>query len=136
MKNSILLVEDDPLVRDIIHELLLLIIDPEKNFNLVATNFYEARELLDKENVSLLISDVNLGMGPDGLSLASELNDKEQRPYIIIISSIPGLIQPEEMLENGEIDSILSKPFSLREFERELKRSKVISIRDKECLKI
>ena len=135
MKKSVLLVEDDPLVRDIINELLILIIDPEKNLNFVANNVYEARELLDKENIVLLISDVNLGMGPDGLSLVSELNNNEKRPYIIIISSIPGLTEPEEMLKNGEIDSILCKPFSLKEIERELKRSNVISIRDKECLR-
>ncbi|MGD9200756.1 MAG: response regulator [Chitinispirillia bacterium] len=129
MKKSVLLVEDDPLVLDILNELLILIVDPETNLNFSANNVYEARELLDRENVALLITDVNLGMGPDGLSLASELNNKKIRPYIIIISSIPGLTKPEEMLENGEIDSILCKPFSLREFEREIKRSNVVSIK-------
>lgn len=130
MKETVLVVEDNDMVRTTIQDFLSLIVDTNLVKVLAVDNAVRAKELVKKENISLIITDINLGTGPDGLSLADDLKTSENRPYILVISSIPGMDSTEKLIKVGKIDAFLGKPFTLQKFKKTLEESKVLSLKN------
>lgn len=107
-KRHILVVDDDPEIRGLVHEYLT-----EEGFRVSqAANGEAMYRILDKESVDLLILDVRLP-DSDGLTLASELHWR-QSVGILMLSSKNDLVDKVAGLEVGA-DDYVTKPFHLRE---------------------
>jgi DNA-binding NtrC family response regulator len=129
MDKTILVVEDNEAIRRVIEEFLLHLIDTE-NVKIVTTDKESrADEVLRTEDVSLVITDVNLGVGGDGLAIVDELNKKDKRPYIILMSSIEWLKNVKEYIESGRVDTFLNKPFSYNDLKIKLLHSNAVSLK-------
>lgn len=129
MDKTILVVEDNYAIRCVVEEFLSLLIDTE-NIRIVSTDKESrADEVIRNEDVSLVITDVNLGIGGDGLAIVDELNQKDTRPYIILMSSIEWLKSVKEYLETGRVDTFLNKPFSLDDLKMKLLHSHVVNLK-------
>jgi len=108
LKNRILAVDDDPLIRSLVRDYL-----SENGFEvLLAGNGEEMNRALAQEAVDLVVLDVKLP-GEDGFSLARALRSCSKVPIIMLTG------QGEEIdrvagLELGA-DDYLTKPFSPRE---------------------
>ncbi|MBD3418661.1 MAG: response regulator [Chitinivibrionales bacterium] len=129
MKDAVLLIEDDFAVRVTISEFLDLLIDTDNIHIAAAENLMQARAVLQQYAVRLIVTDVNLGMGMDALTLASELHEQGNRPYIIVISSVYGLQKTNKYLKDGVVDTFLSKPFKLNELQDRLKESGAVALK-------
>lgn len=106
--EHILVVDDDPEIRDVIDEYLT-----EEGFQVsLAADGQAMQKALDEGPVDLVILDVRLP-GEDGLSLASELRQRS-RAGIIILSRKSDLVDRVAGLEVGA-DDYIAKPFHLRE---------------------
>ncbi len=129
MSSTILVIEDNFSVRNVIREFLDFMIIPNSAKVVTLDKVDEANEVIENENVSLVITDVNLGVGGDGLSLVDELNHRENRPYIVVMSSVEWLKKIENYLKSHMIDSFLNKPFSFKDLKSILKDSKAVSLK-------
>ena len=81
---KIAIVEDEPLIADHIEQYVL---DAGFNSAGIADNFTDAKELLQKENPDLILLDINLGDGPDGIDIAHYINQHHKKPFIFISSN-------------------------------------------------
>lgn len=106
--RHILVVDDDPEIRDLIRDYLT-----EEGFRVSeAADGESMYRVLDRESVDLLVLDIRLP-DSDGLTLASELHWR--RPIgILILSSKDDLVDKVAGLEVGA-DDYITKPFHLRE---------------------
>lgn len=129
MDKTILVVEDNEAIRCVVEEFLSLLVDTE-NIKIVSTDKESrADEIIRKEDLALVITDVNLGIGGDGLAIVDELNEREKRPYIILMSSIEWLKSVKEYLETGRVDTFLNKPFSLDDLKTKLVHSHAVNLK-------
>ncbi len=105
---TILVVDDEPEVRDMVSEYL-----GQQGFRvLVAANGAEARRLMVERPAQLALLDIRMP-GEDGLSLARHL--REQYPVaIIMVTAADGVVDRVVGLEIGA-DDYLAKPFDPRE---------------------
>lgn len=105
--RCLLLVEDDPLVR----ETVVLMLEEEGFEVIEAANAYEAirlvREGLDPP---LIVTDVDLGVGPSGTDLADVLH--RVRPEVRIIF-ITGRVTALGDRVLDEREAVLPKPFEI-----------------------
>lgn len=129
MNGAILIVEDNASIRDLIEEFLCYLVDAEQVRIFKTDKESEAEEILKREKVSLLITDVNLGRGGDGLSIVNSLKEAPRRPYIIAISSIEWLEKIRNYLTNGTVDTFLSKPFSFKELKSKVQDSQAVILK-------
>ncbi len=109
--SSILVVEDDPDVR----ELLAFLLEAEGHQVTTAFDGLAALELVDKGTLDpdLVIADFNLPKNMDGLEFATRLRDKMKRPVPVII--LTGDISTRTLAEIGHKKCIhLSKPVKLK----------------------
>lgn len=108
--RTILLAEDDPLVRPFASAVL-------QQQGYVVLSACDATEALTiyaqyRERIDLLVTDVNLGPGPNGVDLANELRKQRQDLRVLVISGTP----ESETLTTREGLPFLAKPFSLPAF--------------------
>lgn len=128
-KKTVLIVEDNYAIRNVIEEFLGFLLDTS-GIRIVSTDKEsEAETILLEEEVVLLITDVNLGIGGDGMALVNALNKKENRPYIVVMSSIEWLHNVHEYLSSGMVDSFLNKPFSIEELKTTLMLSQTVDLK-------
>lgn len=112
--SRVLVVDDDPLVRDMLEDFL-----SDQGFAAtMAENAAAARELLDGRGVDVVLLDVGLP-GEDGLSLARYIREHFDIG-IIMVSGAGETIDRIVGLEVGA-DDYLAKPFDLRELKARLK---------------
>jgi len=129
MNGAILIVEDNVSIRDLIEEFLCYLVDADNVKIFKTDKESEAEEILRTQNVTLLITDVNLGRGGDGLSIVNSLKERPRRPYIIAISSIEWLEKIRSYLCNGTVDTFLSKPFSFKELKCKVQGSQAVALK-------
>ncbi|MEL6591554.1 MAG: response regulator transcription factor [Bacteroidota bacterium] len=79
----ILIVEDDIFIAEDIKSCL-----ESQDYHVVdiAYKVAEALPILDRKAVDLVILDINLGDGPDGISLGEQLQEKYQLPFLYLTS--------------------------------------------------
>src|SRR5690242_18325489 len=106
MPPKILLVEDDPAVRELVHEMLT-----EHGYRVIAVaSAHEAlRALFTGAAVDLLVADVVMP-GLDGFALANEA--KRLRPDLRVLH-VTGHIDPERLRGDQRHGRVLKKPFRL-----------------------
>jgi len=109
MRQQILLVEDDPALREIEYQILR-----NMGFDVVTLECAEkAIRLLDECSFDLLMTDIHLGGGLNGIDLMQVARDHELHLKILAVSG--GL--PERRTRSVETlaDVMLDKPFSIDE---------------------
>ena len=130
MSKIILIVEDNLAIREIVAEFLCTLIETENVKIFKTGKESEAEEILNNEDVSLLLTDINLGSEGCGLSLVDTLKQKPHRPYIIAMSSIEWLGKVDSYLKTGTVDTFLSKPFTCKDLMSKLQDSQVVKLKE------
>lgn len=104
---KILLVEDDPINRDVINWYLKSLYDVS-----LAENGNEALELANATQYDLILMDINLGKGMNGIETAKKIRENEQNINVPIVALTAYAMKgdKENFLASGFID-YLSKPF-------------------------
>ncbi len=116
---KILLMEDDPVLGDIITDYLLQYYDIERVFD--AT---EAQQKLDMKKYDLLIFDINVP-GMSGIALLEELRDFNDTTPAIIITAYEDTDHLRKSFDAGAHDYI-RKPFELEELKLRIEKSKAL----------
>ena len=115
-KASILVVDDDPFMVDIIVELL----EESGHSFRTALNGIEALDVIQKEAFDIVISNVHMP-GMDGLELMSRVQDIAPTvPFIITSGNVEDHAQTQ-ILEAGA-QAFLKKPFKLDELTESVNR--------------
>ena len=106
--STVLVVDDEPIVRDVVVRYL----EQEGFRTLQAGDGDTARELLEREEPSLVVLDLMLP-GTDGLALCRWIRGRSQLPVIMVTA----LGEESDRLAGLELgaDDYLTKPFSPRE---------------------
>ena len=106
--ETILVVDDEPAIRDIFREILT-----EKGYKVIcAEGGEQALNILKETSVDLLISDVIMS-GMDGYQLARRVKLKFPKMKIQLVSGFSGDYQPDELDLNLQ-RKLLTKPVELR----------------------
>ncbi len=110
---KVLLVEDDPKVRDIMVRMLGLLRQDTETCETAEA----ALELLKDRDYQLVISDVMLGAGMDGITLSDHIQQSYPATHVLLTSGYP-----ERVIADGiELNCpLLKKPFGFRELTTEL----------------
>jgi len=108
MKQSILVVEDDPKIRKLLRNVM-----EEEGFEVIESDCSEGVfEALDQTNVSLITLDIQLG-SESGVEIARQIRQKSAVP-IIMVTGKDDVIDRVVGLEVGA-DDYITKPFHIRE---------------------
>jgi putative nucleotidyltransferase with HDIG domain len=113
---SILVVDDEPEIRDVLCELL-----SEDYRCASASSAEEALSFLDGQNFNLVISDITMG-GMSGLEMIPFVLEKAPEAVVVMISGMQTVESAIEALRVGAFDYIM-KPFDLRQVEAVVKRA-------------
>ncbi|MEY8877963.1 MAG: response regulator [Leptothrix sp. (in: b-proteobacteria)] len=106
--NHILVVDDDPALRELLHDYL-----GQNDMRIsVAASGHEMRAVFDREAIDLVVLDLRLP-GEDGLSLARELRERAPVPIVLLT----GRAEEADLVMGLELgaDDYVTKPFSPRE---------------------
>lgn len=110
----VLLVEDEMLLRMYAADVL-----EECGYDVLeATGALAALAILAEHRVDLLFTDIDLGDGPDGLTLARLVRDMRPDLPVIYASARPGLTAGEAVAKAD----FLSKPYGARQVEKAVAR--------------
>jgi len=115
MEVSVLIVDDDPAIRDSLHEFISMA--DYKSYK--ASSAEEALELLKKLDVHVVITDILLP-GLDGLEL-TDLIKKSHDADVIVMTGYSGNYSYEEAINKGASDLVF-KPVRYKELLLRLKR--------------
>ena len=116
---KILLMEDDPVLGDIIHDYLLQYYEADRAFD-----SQEAQEFIDEENYDLFIFDINVP-GKNGVELIEELRSFNDTTPAIIITAYEDVDHMKNSFDAGAHDYI-KKPFDLEELKLRIEKSKIL----------
>jgi DNA-binding NtrC family response regulator len=131
MKETVLIVEDNEAIRLIIEEFLFILLDMEAVNIISCPDVPHAEAALKEWNVAIVLTDLNLGSGPDGLSLIDTINQTSPRPIVAAMSSLAGLKPTEEYLRRGLIDFFLCKPFTLQDLRTVFEKAGAVALAPK-----
>jgi DNA-binding response OmpR family regulator len=103
---AILVVEDDETVRDAIEEILI-----DSGFDVrTAASAREALALIDERPFDMLVADIALPGGLDGLQMARNARSRHPQLRCLFISG-----HSEPVVCNRELDDFVAKPFRAHE---------------------
>jgi two-component system OmpR family response regulator len=109
-KDRILIVDDNKQIRDIISKLLAYM-----GYEVVsASDGHEALRFFIHSPFKLVITDLSMPQ-LDGLSLASFIKDRAPHTVIILMTG-----NELETKQEGSVDFVLTKPFSLEDLEHKV----------------
>ncbi len=106
--KRILIVEDDALTRDIMKRQL------DKFYNIdFAVDGREALELFDLNNYALILMDINLGIGKNGIEVMKEIrkSEKGMNTAVVAITAYGNFGDRESFIDTG-FDNYISKPWN------------------------
>ncbi len=106
MKIPILIVEDDYKLREAIVETLNLSGYAAR----VASDEIETLQILNSEKIGLVISDVNLGNGDDGIALLEKIKINHPNIPVLIMTAFASVENAVRAMRAGAIDYLV-KPF-------------------------
>jgi response regulator of citrate/malate metabolism len=117
---NVMIIEDDPMVRDINSKFLKKIDD----FKLVkaASNLTEAMEFMNDNKVDLLLLDIYLPK-ENGIEFLKKLRKEGAEVDVILITADKTSIMIQEALRYGAVDYLI-KPFTLERFKEALGKYK------------
>jgi two-component system response regulator AtoC len=113
---TLLIVDDDTLIRDTLHELL----SPSHECH-TADRAEQALAYLDIENYDAVLTDISMP-GLSGRELLNYVQEKHPTTPVIVISGLPQGGYGEEVLEMGAF-AFFHKPFKLEEIEAAVDRA-------------
>jgi two-component system OmpR family response regulator len=116
---KILLMEDDPVLGDIVTDYLQTFYETDRAFD-----SKEAQEFIDEGFYDLFIFDINVP-GKSGVSLLEELRSFNDTTPAIIITAYQDTKNLKESFDAGAHDYI-RKPFELEELKLRIEKSKVL----------
>jgi len=116
---KILLMEDDPVLGDIIQDYLLQYYITHRAFDSA-----EAQEFIDDESYDLFIFDINVP-GKTGIELLEELRTFNDTTPAIIITAYNDTSHLQKSFDAGAHDYI-KKPFELEELRLRIEKSKIL----------
>ena len=105
-RATILLVEDDVLVRDVAAQIL-----EEAGYTVLqAENAQEAMQLIERErSLDLVFSDVRMPGQMDGVGLAKWIRRFHPQLLVVLAS---GYVDPKSLLKAADVDAIMQKPYA------------------------
>ncbi|MBN1625351.1 MAG: response regulator [Deltaproteobacteria bacterium] len=107
--KRIMVVDDDPIVRDILECLLSYL-----SFKAVTIdNAYDALDLFTNGNFDLVLTDIQMP-GMDGWELTCRIKKASSETPVILMTGL-NKFDVEEGMKNSPADSILFKPFNIRD---------------------
>jgi FixJ family two-component response regulator len=110
-KPAVLIVDDEPSMLELSRDILTREV-PSKIFQ--ATSIAEAKRIIDREPISLLVADVKLPDG-DGNTLLAHLQSVQPNAGAVIITGNASVEGSVSSFRNGAID-YLAKPFTATQF--------------------
>ncbi|MBI3519330.1 MAG: LytTR family transcriptional regulator DNA-binding domain-containing protein [Bacteroidetes bacterium] len=115
LKLNILIVEDEPIIADHIEQYVL-----DAGFNSVGItdSYTDAKRLIDDKHPDLMLLDINLGDGPDGVDLAHYINQTHKKPFIFITSNTDNKTLERVKLTNPS--GFIIKPFKAKDIETQI----------------
>ncbi len=116
---KILLMEDDPVLGDIIHDYLKQSYETDRAFD-----SQEAEEYIDEGHYDLFIFDINVP-GKNGVELIEELRGFNDTTPAIIITAYEDVDHMKNSFDAGAHDYI-KKPFDLEELKLRIEKSKIL----------
>ena len=110
-KRSILVIDDDKTIRKLINHHLTL-----NNFiPFEAENPYQAFEILKKEKIDLVLSDVTME-GMDGFEFCQKVRENENHRFLpFIFVTAKNTLEDKSMAVESGGDDIITKPFEIKE---------------------
>lgn len=115
-KTSILIVDDEPIVRNLLSELL-----SDKYECVEAASAEEALELLNTKFFNLVLSDINL-TGISGLQMIPQVRELAPDTIVIMISGEQNIESAIKAMRGGAFDYI-TKPFTFEHIETVVSRA-------------
>lgn len=107
MKSNVLIIEDDPVICEMISMIL-----EEQGLNVISLNDTgRAREKLHNNEVDLVMLDIKL-QGEDGNQMCRYIKEDNDLKHIPVIF-VSGSSDIEDMTENCGADDFIKKPFAL-----------------------
>ncbi|WP_341902903.1 LytTR family transcriptional regulator DNA-binding domain-containing protein [Fluviicola taffensis] len=105
-KLKLFIVEDESIIMDYLEQCLL-----DAGFEVVgkADNFDSAKKLVQDSKPDLLLLDINLGAGPDGVDLAHFVNQQLKIPFLFVTSNTDAKTLDRVKLTNPA--GFIMKPF-------------------------
>ncbi|MFC1479855.1 response regulator [Candidatus Omnitrophota bacterium] len=108
-KNKILVVDDQVGIVSFLYDFFT-----HKNYDVIqATSGSQAVQLVKKERPVIVLLDVKLGWGKDGIQALREIKEAAPSTRVIMMTSVSDEDTVEEAFDLGADDYIV-KPFSLR----------------------
>lgn len=115
-KARILIVDDDPAIRNLLHSILC-----DGYTCTTAESAEEALANLENETFDLVISDINMG-GMSGIELVAKVTASTPDTVVMVISGNLDLDSPIEAIRSGAFDYI-KKPFDIDQVEMGVDRA-------------
>ena len=116
-KKSILIVDDESCVRELLAHFL-----NQKGYECItAANAHCALDILRRENIPLIISDIRMP-GLDGMGLLQEVKQRKPLTEVIMATAITETATAVEAMRQGAHDYVL-KPFDLNTVEASVQRA-------------
>ena len=114
---NILLVEDEPFMLEAMSNVI-----EGTGFKVLKTdNAKDAKQILEKENINMVITDLYLPE-PDGFELVKFIKTNSQTKHIPVLV-VTGLVEHRETLADKVMaDEWIAKPFTLDELLRSIKK--------------
>ncbi|HKB86078.1 MAG TPA: response regulator [Ignavibacteriaceae bacterium] len=106
--KKILIVEDDALTRDIMKRQL------DKFYRIdFAVDGKEALDLFEQNNYALILMDINLGIGKNGIEVMKEIRKSEKgtNTAVVAITAYGNFGDKESFIDAG-FDNYISKPWN------------------------
>ncbi|MCP4685689.1 MAG: response regulator, partial [bacterium] len=104
-KYTALLVDDEPAILELLESFLAL----ERYIPLTATTAEEAMEILEKNTVDIIVTDIMLP-GMSGIELLSKVKESYSHIPVILITGFSGRYTPRDAISMGA-DGYFAKPF-------------------------
>ena len=112
-KHKILVVDDQIGIVSFLHDFFV-----QKDYDVLqATNAKKAIQLVKKEQPALVLLDIKLGWGADGLHVLREIKKDMPDVRVIMMTSIIDEDVMNEAMSSGA-DDYITKPFSLEYLEK------------------
>jgi two-component system response regulator (stage 0 sporulation protein F) len=113
VKHKVLVVDDQSGIVAFLYDFFT-----QKGFNVLqATSARKALQLVKKENPPIVLLDIKLGWGKDGIDVLKEIKEVAPRTKVIMMTSVSDEDVVKEAFDLGAEDYI-TKPFSLQYLER------------------
>lgn len=120
MAYNVLIIEDDPMVADIISQFLLQIDSKQFDSIEIVSHLASVKKQIDLTKIDLMLIDVYLPDGK-GTDFLAELRQENNSVFAIMITAADDRDSIRQAMTNGVVDYLI-KPFQLKRFEQAIQK--------------